>query len=224
MPWSSPSRRASSRHCSRRTHSRVKSSRRTAICTPSRSSSGWPNWTVHGEPPRMRTRTADQLGASEGLVRGEAVSQNRQDRGGGDLHSHCRRRTPSAPMDQDTMVSEQTKRGKRLIEALVANGFDVRVAFWAKPTDEGTWFLYLASPLVDDKGPAAAYRIVHDILRKMPDPWIDPFEIRVVGLNDSLTEAALAATKPKVPDSPFAVRNPKPYPDDLVRWVLTWWS
>ncbi|MGA9924363.1 MAG: hypothetical protein WBQ29_13265 [Isosphaeraceae bacterium] len=121
-------------------------------------------------------------------------------------------------MDQDTMVSEQTKRGKRLIEALVANGFDVRVAFWAKPTDEGTWFLYLASPLVDDKGPAAAYRIVHDILRKMPDLWIDPFEIRVVGLNDSLTEAALAATKPKVPDSPFAVRNPKPYPG------MTWFG
>ncbi len=121
-------------------------------------------------------------------------------------------------MDQDTMVNEQTDRGKRLIEALAADGFDVRVAFWAKPTDEGTWFLYLASPLVDDKGPAVAYRLVHDILRKMPDLWIDPFEIRVVGLNDSLTEAALAATRPKVPDSPFAVRNPKPYPG------MTWFG
>jgi len=100
-------------------------------------------------------------------------------------------------MDKDTVVTEQTESGRRLISALAEVGFDVRVAFWAKPTDEGKWFLYLASTLVDDKGPAAAYRIVHDILRKMPDLWIDPFEIRVVGLNDSLTEAALAATRPK---------------------------
>ena len=121
-------------------------------------------------------------------------------------------------MDKDTVVSEQTESGKRLIEALAADGFDIRVAFWAKPTDEGKWFLYLASPMVDDKGPAAAYRLVHGILRKMPDLWIDPFEIRVVGLNDSLTEAALAAIEPKVPASPYAVRNPKPYPG------MTWFG
>jgi len=110
------------------------------------------------------------------------------------------------------MVSEQTESGKRLIDALPTEGFDVRVAFWAKPTDEGKWFLYLASPLVDDKGPAVAYRIVLGILRKTPDLWLDPFEIRVVGLNDSLTEAVLAAIKPKVPASPYAAWNPKPYP------------
>lgn len=115
-------------------------------------------------------------------------------------------------MDQDTVVSEQTENGKRLIEALAADGFDVRVAFWAKPTDEGKWFLYLVSSSVDDKGPAVAYRLVHRILRKMPELWIEPLEIRVVGLNDSLAEAALELTKPKVADSPFAVRNPKPYP------------
>jgi hypothetical protein len=107
------------------------------------------------------------------------------------------------------MVSEQTEGGKRFIEALVADGFDVRVAFWAKLTDEGKWFLYIASPIVDGQGPAAAYRLVHDVLRKRPDLWIDPFEIRVVGLNDSLAKAALAATEPKVPDSPFAVWNPR---------------
>jgi len=115
-------------------------------------------------------------------------------------------------MDHDTVVSEQTESGKRLIQALTAAGFGVRIAFWAKPTDEGKWFLYLASPVVDEKGPLAAYRLVHDVLRKMPDPWIDPLDVKVVGLNDSLTEAALAVTKPKAPTSPYAVRNPKPYP------------
>jgi len=109
------------------------------------------------------------------------------------------------------VVSQQTDQGERLIKALAEHGFDVQVAFWAKPTDEGKWFLYLASSMVDDKGPAAAYRFVHEILRKK-SVFIDPLEIRVIGLNDSLTEAALAATKPNVPDSPYAVRNPKPYP------------
>ena len=115
-------------------------------------------------------------------------------------------------MDQDTVVSEQTESGRRLKEKLSADGFDVRVAFWMKPTDEEKWYLYLASPFVDENGPTVAYRRVFDVMRKMPDLWIDPLEVRVIGINDSLTEAVLAVTQPKVPDSPFAVRNPKRYP------------
>ena len=110
------------------------------------------------------------------------------------------------------MVSEQTESGERLAKALADNGFDVRTMFWLKPTDEEKWFLYLVSPMVDEKGSAAAYRLVLSILRQMPDLWIDPLEIRVVGLNDSLAEAAFAVTAPKVPKSQYAARNPKPYP------------
>ena len=114
-------------------------------------------------------------------------------------------------MDQDTVVDEQKESGKQLIAALAAEGFDVRVAFWAKPTDEGKWFLYLASPIVDAEGPAVAYRRVHRVLKKIPGLWIDALEIRVLGLNDSLAEAALQVMRPKVPASPFAVQNAKPY-------------
>jgi hypothetical protein len=115
-------------------------------------------------------------------------------------------------MDQDTVVNEQTESGRRLIQALVADGFEVRLAFWAKPTEEGKWFLYFASPVVDENGPTAAYRLIHDVMRRVPHPWIDLLDIKVVGLNDSLTEAALAVTKPTVSTSPYAARNPKPYP------------
>jgi hypothetical protein len=114
-------------------------------------------------------------------------------------------------MDQGAVVSEQTEGGMRLIEELSASGFDVRFAFWAKPTDEGKWFLYLVSPMVDDQGPAAAYRLVLGTLRTKPDLWIDPFEIRVIGLNDSLADAARAATKPKIPNGPFVGQNPRPH-------------
>jgi hypothetical protein len=115
-------------------------------------------------------------------------------------------------MDQNAVVSEQTESGKRLIEALTAGGFDVRVAFWAKPTDDGKWYLYLASPYRDEQGPAKAYDFVFDIMRRIPDLWIDPFDVKVVGMNDSLTHAVLEVTRPTVTDNRFAARNTKPYP------------
>jgi hypothetical protein len=115
-------------------------------------------------------------------------------------------------MDQDTVVIEQTKSGKPLIETLQANGFDIRLALWAKPADTDRWYLYLASPVVDEQGPRTAYRLVHGVLRQAPDMWIDPLEIRVVGLDDSFTIAASEAVRPKVPNSSFAVQDPKPFP------------
>jgi hypothetical protein len=119
-------------------------------------------------------------------------------------------------MDNLTLVTEKTQDGTRLIEALATEGFDVRVAFWAKPTEAGKWYLYLASPFVDDPGPFASYDLVHSVLLKRSDLWFDPFEVKVIGLRDSLTKAALAAIKPDVPGSPYAVPNPRPYPR------LTW--
>jgi hypothetical protein len=114
-------------------------------------------------------------------------------------------------MDQDPVVSERTESGKRLIAALAAAGFDVRVAFWAKPTEDGKWFLYLASPAFGEKGPLAAYRFVFDVVRQIPDLSIEPLEVKVIGLNDSLAQAALALTKPTAADSSSALRNRKPY-------------
>lgn len=114
-------------------------------------------------------------------------------------------------MDQVSVVKDQIDDGKRLIEALEAAGCEVRIAFWAKPTDSESWYFHLALPLVDEKGSTQGYRIVNEILRNAPDIEIDPFEVKVLGLDDSLTQAALAVVKPRVPDRPFAVRNPKRY-------------
>ncbi len=100
-------------------------------------------------------------------------------------------------MDQNALVNEEIEGGKQLMEALTAAGFEVRVAFWAKPTETGKWYLYLASPFVDDKGRLAAYQFVHALMRNMPNLWIEPLEVKVIGLNDSLAEAALAARKPR---------------------------
>ncbi len=115
-------------------------------------------------------------------------------------------------MDKDTLLSEQIESGERLIEALAKDGFDVGVAFWAKPEEDGKWYLYLASSTVDDKGPAPAYHFVLGTLRKMPEVWIDPFEIKVLGLTDSLAQAACAMIKPSLPDSPYAAHHPRRFP------------
>jgi hypothetical protein len=114
-------------------------------------------------------------------------------------------------MDQDTVVMGQIDGGKSLIESLRDVGFDVRTAFWARPTDDEKWFLYLASPVVDAKGLQAAYGVVHRVIRQKPELWIDPFEVRVLGENDTLAVAAREVIKPRMALGPFAVPNPKPH-------------
>ncbi|MBY0231055.1 MAG: hypothetical protein K2W96_17360 [Gemmataceae bacterium] len=103
------------------------------------------------------------------------------------------------------MVNDRGEAGKRLVEALSTTGYLVELAFWAKPTEEGRWFLYLASRLVDEKGPAEGYRLVLGFLRDNPNPWIEPLDVRVLGLEDSMTKAVLARAKPRM-------SSLKPYP------------
>ncbi len=111
-------------------------------------------------------------------------------------------------MDQVSVVKDQIEGGKRLIEALEAAGCEVRIAFWAKPTESDNWYFYLALPLVDEKGSTQGYGIVNEILRKDSNIEIDPFEVKMLGIKDSIAQAALAVIKPQAPDSPFAARNP----------------
>ncbi|HEV8058244.1 MAG TPA: hypothetical protein VGP68_00095 [Gemmataceae bacterium] len=91
----------------------------------------------------------------------------------------------------------------------MATGFDVPVAFWAKPTESGKWYLYLASPFVDDHGAKAAYLHVFDLLRKTLDLWIEPLDIKVIGLTDSLADAAMQLRNSMFANRVSPVSNPK---------------
>jgi hypothetical protein len=113
---------------------------------------------------------------------------------------------------QDMLVTGDLENGRKLIDRLIANGFGVHFALWVNEADARQWFLYLASPVVDEKGPGAAYRMVLPVVDSMPESGIDPFSIKLVGLNDSVTTAAREAIRPRIPNGPFAVQNPKPYP------------
>ena len=86
-------------------------------------------------------------------------------------------------MDTETLVDHQIKDGQRLVDELQQRGlFEVTAAFWLKASDDGNWFFYIVSPIVDSEGITKAYRRLHPLVRAMPDPfWIDPLEIKLIG-------------------------------------------
>ena len=55
-------------------------------------------------------------------------------------------------MDQSSLVEMQIDDGAKIVEKLRESGFDVVAAWWMKTTEEGQWFLYIASKEVDEKG------------------------------------------------------------------------
>ncbi|MDY3552392.1 hypothetical protein R5W24_001474 [Gemmata sp. JC717] len=111
-------------------------------------------------------------------------------------------------MGQDALVTEQIKAGERFLAQLAAAGFSVSLAFWARPDEEG-WHLYLATPLVDTKGPLGAY---HDLTlheRRFDNVGLDPFEVRLVSPSDTMAVAAAKLIEPKPwqpKPSPFMTR------------------
>jgi hypothetical protein len=93
-------------------------------------------------------------------------------------------------MDQVTLVEAQIEEGRRLIDRLAQEGFSVTVAGWIKTVEDGQWFLYLASPVVDSGGSTKAYRRVFAVMRQMPKPfWIHPLEVKLIGSTTPLAEA-----------------------------------
>ncbi len=95
-------------------------------------------------------------------------------------------------MDQGPLVEMQIDDGAKIIEKLREEGFDVSAAWWMKTSEEGQWFLYIASKEVDDLGIAAAYRKVHSLIRSLGQLWVDRFEVKLVGPENPITQEVLA--------------------------------
>ena len=93
-------------------------------------------------------------------------------------------------MDQGPLVTQQIDAGTRFVHEF-ASYKPVRVAFWLKGAEDDQWFLYLVSDQIDDSNFDIAYGEVIRITAKMPDPWLDPFQIKVMGAHDPLAKAIL---------------------------------
>ena len=97
-------------------------------------------------------------------------------------------------MDQSTLVGDWIGDGRRFVERFAADGNPVQAAFWVKTDDESSWFLYVATDIVDSDGPLAAYRAVHASLGKLGESWVSSSEIKVISPNDPIAKDVIAIT------------------------------
>jgi hypothetical protein len=115
-------------------------------------------------------------------------------------------------MDTDTLVENLLDDGRNLVEELPRHGFEVSAAVWLKASENGKWYFYIVSPLVDTEGLIGAYRRLHPLVRARPQPfWIDPLEIRLIGPNNPIARDVLAGLR-RIP-------GPRVSP---IRWSGTW--
>jgi hypothetical protein len=89
------------------------------------------------------------------------------------------------------LLESQIKEGQKLIDLLAENGIAVTAACWMKESDGGTWYLYLATPLVRKDGRRKpAYTRIDAVIDALPQPLdIDFFQIKVVGPSEPIAQA-----------------------------------
>lgn len=95
-------------------------------------------------------------------------------------------------MDQSTLVEEQIDDGRRIVERFAADGNPVDAAFWVKTAEDGLWFLYIVSDIIEREGPAAAYRTVHGSLQQLGKTWVSSSEIKIIGPENPIAKDVLA--------------------------------
>jgi hypothetical protein len=96
-------------------------------------------------------------------------------------------------VDTSTLVRELIDDGKRIVEQLPHDGFEVTAAFWLKAAEDEQWYFYIVSP-VAERGPLNdAYRQLYTLIRRMP-PFlgIDPLEIKLIGPSNPIARDVLA--------------------------------
>ncbi|MEX2648939.1 MAG: hypothetical protein WD673_08000 [Alphaproteobacteria bacterium] len=72
-------------------------------------------------------------------------------------------------MDTQVLVTERVEAGKRFLEALDAAKFPVAAALWLFVKELEKWRYFVATSLVDEKGPLEAYRQLQSLLRQFAD-------------------------------------------------------
>ena len=109
-------------------------------------------------------------------------------------------------MDQGPLVSEQIEAGAKL-----ASEFDKRTplhgAFWLKESEDGQWFLYLASDQINDSNFDLAYGEVVRIKGRGPHLWLDPFQVKVIGAENPVARAVLAIQQQFQSGAAMRLRN-----------------
>jgi hypothetical protein len=93
-------------------------------------------------------------------------------------------------MDQGPLVDLQIDAGERLIGGF-AHYTPVQAAFWVKEAESNQWFLYIAGDQIDDSNFDLAYSEVLRLLLGAPERWLDPFQVKVIGVNHPVAQAVM---------------------------------
>ena len=92
-------------------------------------------------------------------------------------------------MDTNPLVTEEIDTGAELA-ARFRQSVPVEAAFWINPSDDGRWALYIASPEFNNANYDRGYREILRLAQEMRTPYIDPFQVRLIGTDDPLAKAA----------------------------------
>ncbi|MDR3622406.1 MAG: hypothetical protein P4L85_23855 [Paludisphaera borealis] len=93
-------------------------------------------------------------------------------------------------MDSELLV-EQKDDGRKLVEQLARDGFEVAAAFWILRHGRVSWELYIASPLVDGQNSNEAYRRLIPSIAKVPSKWVTISDLDLLNPENPIVKAAV---------------------------------
>jgi hypothetical protein len=93
-------------------------------------------------------------------------------------------------MDKSPLVSEQINAEEGLIRELDKR-IPLQAAFWLRERESDQWYLYLASDQINDSNFDRAYGEVMRIVLPRQSLWLDPFQVKVVGLDAPVARAVV---------------------------------
>lgn len=109
-------------------------------------------------------------------------------------------------MDQGPLVTEQIDAGANLAKAFGKRS-PLQAAFWLKESEDGQWYLYLVSDQINDTNFDLAYGEVIRLLAPRPHLWLDPFQVKVAGVDDRVAQAVIAIQRKYPNPSATRLRN-----------------
>lgn len=111
-------------------------------------------------------------------------------------------------MDHGPLVTEQIQAAERFLGALEER-MHVTAAFWVRTSEDGPWYLHVASDEVTDSSRKTAYGTVLELTTGSNlDPNLDPFSIKLISTGDRLAQAAIEIQNRYPGRMPTRVRAP----------------
>lgn len=110
-------------------------------------------------------------------------------------------------MDTTALVTDRVAEGRTLLIELLRRRFDLGAAAWIKSGSDERWRLYLVSPVVDQRGPAAAYSQVFEALGTGVAPSLSTFDIKLIGPSVPVAEDLRRVQQREAASAPALVQN-----------------